>query len=310
MLLFAVALTFFLPTLTEAAMQDQGQVTLYEQFIKQRSEKEPASQKAAYETGKEYLTKYGAPVDQYNTYVRGWMGKYEKAVRDFEFRQAVAQKDVTKVFKLGREIFVTEPDNLYVYLGFAQVGYGNAVDTGNKSIIPETLTAARRALELIGQGKTLPEWKTAADRDDRIGELNYLIGYFSLESSPGEAAKAFVKVIQSNSKLTRDASPYLYLAKAYYSGEVSQLAAEYKAKYEGRPETSEGAILYEKINQSLDRVIDAYARAVALSKTADEKIGIMKNLTTVYKARHDNSDAGLAEYLEGVLSRPLPIPAQ
>jgi hypothetical protein len=53
-------------------------------------------------------------------------------------------------------------------------------------------------------------------------------------------------------------------------------------------------------------MIDAYARAVALAGTSPAKTQWMAQLTNFWKFRHDNSDAGLNEYIAGVLKTPLP----
>jgi hypothetical protein len=62
----------------------------------------------------------------------------------------------------------------------------------------------------------------------------------------------------------------------------------------------------------MDRVIDAYARAVALAGNEPQyqtaKASWTKQLTTLYKFRHADSDAGLTEFIAGVLSKPLPQP--
>jgi hypothetical protein len=58
-----------------------------------------------------------------------------------------------------------------------------------------------------------------------------------------------------------------------------------------------------------ERAIDAYARAVALTTEPDQQEGkakVLAQLTTLYKSFHNNSDAGLAELIAGVLSKPLP----
>jgi hypothetical protein len=62
----------------------------------------------------------------------------------------------------------------------------------------------------------------------------------------------------------------------------------------------------------MDRVIDAYARAVALAGSDPQhqasKAEWTKRLTDLYKFRHENSDAGLAEFIAGVLAKPMPQP--
>jgi hypothetical protein len=64
------------------------------------------------------------------------------------------------------------------------------------------------------------------------------------------------------------------------------------------------------INQIVDRMIDGYARAVALAGNdpAFEKQKPMWNdsLTQWYKYRNNNTDTGMAEFVAGILSKPLP----
>ena len=60
----------------------------------------------------------------------------------------------------------------------------------------------------------------------------------------------------------------------------------------------------------VDRVIDAYARAVALSGNNPEHASVTKNakpeLVQIYKMRHGDSDAGLDKLVSEVLTKPLP----
>ncbi|HJQ32095.1 MAG TPA: hypothetical protein VJ866_07950 [Pyrinomonadaceae bacterium] len=57
---------------------------------------------------------------------------------------------------------------------------------------------------------------------------------------------------------------------------------------------------------------DLYARAVAAcgeeAKCRERKAEWSERLTEVYKSRHDGSDAGLGEWVAGILTKPLPEP--
>jgi hypothetical protein len=59
-------------------------------------------------------------------------------------------------------------------------------------------------------------------------------------------------------------------------------------------------------------MIDAYARAVSLAGNDPQqqtaKGQWMTRLTDLYKFRHENSAAGLNEFIAGVLAKPLPQP--
>ncbi|HEU4596917.1 MAG TPA: hypothetical protein VFS10_17420 [Pyrinomonadaceae bacterium] len=307
----ALAVTFALPSLAQEAAaaqaDDPAKTALYEKFVKERGDKSPASQAAAYQTGKEYLAKYGAPEDQYNTYVRGWVGKYEVALREFELNTAL-NNDPSKAFQLARGVLANEPDNLGLHIRLVAAGLANA--SKNESLNGETLNYAKRALQLAEQGKTVDQWTPFRNRDEALGWLNYAVGANLVKNSPEEAVPYLIKAAQANSPSKTEPTTYSALAVAYYNGEFKRLAAEYKAKYEGQPETPEGVALYERVNQSLDRVIDAYARAHVYNTDAALKKEMLDRLTTVYKTRHENSDAGLQEYIAGVTNRPLPLPGQ
>jgi hypothetical protein len=113
------------------------------------------------------------------------------------------------------------------------------------------------------------------------------------------------------STFAKEPATFQLLGDSYYHGELKRLASEYKAQCEGREATPECDALLNKINNALDRVIDAYARAVALSNANPSKYGataagLRPVLTTFYKQRHDNSEAGLNELIATVVNKPLP----
>ncbi len=311
LMIAALAVTFALPAIAQdaaaPAQDDPAKTAMYEDFVKKRRDKSPASQKAAYDVGKEYVSKYGAPEDQYNTYVRNWVGKYEVALREFELNTAL-NNDPTKAFQLARGVLAGDADNLGLHIKLVAAGLANA--SKNESLNPETLNYAKRALLLVEQGKSVDQWTPFKNRDEALGWLNYAVGANVVKNSPEEAVAFLIKAAQSNGPSKTEPTTYSALAVAYYNGEFKRLAAEYKAKYEGQPETPEGVALYEKVNQALDRVIDAYARAHVYNTDAIRKKEMLDRLTTVYKIRHEDSTNGLQEYIAGVANRPLPLPGQ
>jgi hypothetical protein len=119
-----------------------------------------------------------------------------------------------------------------------------------------------------------------------------------------------IKAAQFDSDLKKDPWTYFFIGAAYEAGPYAKLSADYKAKFEGKDESPESKLALANIQQVIDRVIDAYARAVALAGT-DAKYQVnkkewMDSLTTWYKYRHNQSDAGLNEMIATVLSKPLP----
>nr|MBA3240742.1 hypothetical protein [Acidobacteriota bacterium] len=304
LIIAAMAVTFALPALAQTAAatpaaqaEDPAKTALYQKFVDERGKKDPASQKAAFETGKEFLSKYGTTEDQYVTYVRGWVAKYEVALRDFEFNTAV-DKDVPKAFQLARGILANDPDNLAIHLKLVQVGLANA--TKNESLSLDILNYAKRALQLVDQGKTVDQWTPFKNRDEALGWLNYAVGANTVKTAPEEAASYLIKAAQANGPSKMEPTTYQLLGTAYLNGEFKRLAAQYKP-FEGQVETPEGVALYEKVSQALDRSIDAYARAIALHKDPAQQKVVRDLMTPYYKSRHGDSDAGLQEYIAGVL---------
>jgi len=70
------------------------------------------------------------------------------------------------------------------------------------------------------------------------------------------------------------------------------LSADYKTRFAGKDETPEGKLALENVNQVVDRMVDAYARAVALAgsdaKYQAQKKDWLDALSTWYKYRHTN----------------------
>jgi hypothetical protein len=67
----------------------------------------------------------------------------------------------------------------------------------------------------------------------------------------------------------------------------------------------------KKVAEELAELLtDLYARAVAAcgeeAKCRERKAAWSERLTEVYKSRHDGSDAGLGEWVAGILTKPLP----
>lgn len=318
MIIAAVATFFALPAYAQdaaaqpaqSAQDAEAKAALYSRFL-EKMKGDAVAQKEASAIGKEYIAKYPTPTDdadkQILDYIKGWVAKYDKAVWDFEFKESVA-KNPGRAFQMGRERLASDPENVELHLSLVQTGV-NAASAKNTAHNAEAAAAARRALQLIEGGKTAPTYVMFASREEALGGLPYMIGYLQMQSSPEEAKAALVKAAQSNTKFKTEPSTYTYLGAIYYD-EFLKLAADYKARFEGKDETDESRAAYEKLMQTLDRVIDAFARAELHSKVAADKKKLRDQLTGLYKSRNSGSEAGLNDYLAGVASRPVPEPGQ
>lgn len=267
----------------------------------------PEQQNAAYEIGQEFLRKFGSFDDQQVQTVRKWMAKYERAALEFAFNQAAGSKDYVKTFELGRKMLSEDPDNFRV-LSLLTVAATLIGQQSEPNMKREATDFARRAVQLLEAGKV-----TAADpfssTDEAAGFLNFSLGQFLIATSPAEAARALRKAAQTKSAYGQDAATYVLLAGAIAASEFNPLQAEYKKKYEGKLMTPEAAALYKRLSLIIDRLIDAYARAVALSTKPEQQQSknlLLAELTKIYKSIHNDSDTGLNDLIASVLSKPLP----
>lgn len=257
-------------------------------------------QKTAYDAAKTYIAACPAdPADQQRPYMEKWVKKYDdvfaKAALLKEFDDAVKQKKYADQIRLGRQLLATDADNpgINIILGSAGLGDPN--------VLAESTQYAKKSLELIEAGKPFAPFTS---RDQALAYLNYVIAKHAVKSDPATAITYFVKVAKFESDLKKNPLLYNELAAAYGEGPVAKLTEDYK-KYIGQPESTESKLVLANLNQAIDRQIDAFARAAALSTNPADKKAIMEVLSGLYKDRN-KSDAGLNELVASVLSTPVP----
>lgn len=296
-------------TRTSASSQeteDEVKVNLYTKFIDTYRN----NRQAAYEAAKAYLQRYGKDNDQYSKYVQQWVDLYEKELRQGKLKDLVySDRNFVDSFKLGKQVLADEPDYLDALIALGNAGF-LAYKAGNDNFNNEAVGYARKAIQQIDSGKTPDDWKPFKGKDDTLAYLYNTIGLIKLKTAPAEAIEPLMKIAQIESDLKRDPLTYYYLARAYESGLYAKLSADYQKNYADKEVTPASKQALEKLNQVIDRIIDADARAVAASGTnpqyAQSKKASMDKLTLFYKFRHQDSDAGLSELIASVSGKPLP----
>ena len=218
------------------------------------------------------------------------------------------KKEYAKAFELGKQVLADEPDNVKVLMDLSYAGYLAAtskVDTFSA----DSLVYAKKAIQLLQSGAVPDIWTPYTNKDEALSYLNNTIGVLTLPKNASEALPYFLKAGQLEGKLKKQSITYVYIAEAYQTGPYEKLSAEYTRLYQGKDETPESKLALENINQVVDRIIDAYARAVSLaaSEPANQsKQKVMDALTNLYKYRHNQSDVGLTDLIATVMSKPLP----
>jgi hypothetical protein len=298
----------------DLAVQDQCtqevKDALYASFLKLRKD----DQAKAYEDAKKYLACPAGQVTEAQQkiidYLKKWSTAYEEGMKKIRFIQLL-YKDMKypEAYALGKEILAAEPENLTVMVHLGANGYLLA-PLNNPALTAESNAYAKKALEQLEQGKTVEDYAPLASRDVAVAYLNYTIGTQALQNDPSTALKYLLKAAQFETPLKKSPYTYAYIAGAYETGPYAKQSQQYKEMYSGKDETPESKLALANINQLVDRMIDGYARAVALAgsdaKLAAAKQGWNDTLIQWYKFRNNNSDAGLAELIAGILTKPLP----
>ena len=179
------------------------------------------------------------------------------------------------------------------------------------------MTYSRKAIQLIESGK-VPEsldgkslpWAPFKGKEDTLAYLHHGIGRLSVKSNPEEALRELIKALSYETDLKKEPWEYYFIAAAYETGPYPKLSADYKTKFLGKDETPESKLALANIGQVVDRMIDAYARAIALAgkdaKYETEKKAWTEALSPWYKFRNNDSEAGMSEFIASVLTKPLP----
>ena len=285
---------------------------LYQSFLKNRQ----GDQAKAYDDAKKYLAcPPGAEVTEAQQkiidYLKNFVSKYDAAMKKVNYRVKIYNdpRNYPEGYAMGKEILATEPENLQVLVDLGANAY-LLPPLKNPQLTADGLGYAQKALQLIDSGKTLDDWKPLASKDEAVAYLNYSIGTLTLEKDPSAALKNLLKAAQFETILKKSPYTYAYIAGAYETGPYAKLSDEYKSKFSGKDETPESKLMLANINQLVDRMIDAYARAVALagtdSKFATAKTGWNESLTQYYKFRNSDKTDGLDQMVATVLSKPLP----
>ena len=271
-------------------------------------------QAKAYDAAKKYLACPAGEVTEASQkivdYLTKYIKAYEEGTKKVEYRKKLYnEQKYVEAYALGKEILATEPENLQVLVDLGASGYLVA-PLNNASLSAEAVAHAQKALQLLESGKTLEKWEPLASKDVAVAYLNYTIGALTLQQNPDAALKSLIKAAQFETPLKKSPFTYAYIAGAYETGPYAKQSEAYKVCCAGKDETPESKLALANIHQLVDRMIDAYARAVALAGTdtkfTAQKPVWMESLTQYYKFRNDNKTDGLDQVIASVLSKPLP----
>jgi hypothetical protein len=299
-LILVTIAAFAIPVLAQSKdCTDENKSAWYDTFYK-NYKGELAQQKVAYDAAKQYVACVSDPNDQYVKYLQRFVDAYDKLqgaqTVGKQFEEAVTKHNYPDQMKLGKQVLANDAENPAVNIILGMSGVFNA------GVLNDSLSYAKKAIELIEAGKpTAPYGK-----DQALAYLHWDIGKATLDSAPVEAIPHLVTAAKLESEVKKNPLLYLDLASAYEKGPRTKLTDEYKSKLgPNNTETPESKLVLENLNQNIDRQIDAWARAAALSTNAGDKKNVMDALTELYKYRN-KSDTGLGDLIASVLTKPVP----
>jgi hypothetical protein len=284
---------------------DPAKIAIYDRFYNNRDTNKPV----AYQAARDYLVKYIKDKDQYVDYLQKWVADYESNERKRMLPGLINEKNFAEAYKVGAKILADEPDYLRAQIDLGYAGY-LAAASANETYNADALAYARKAIQAIDAGKVPSEWAPYKGKVDTLAYLHYAVGYLTLKTAPEQAIDSLIKAALLESEVKKIPLTYHFLAIAYETGPYKRLSAAYQTNFAGKDESPQSKAALEKINVVIDRMIDAYARAVATSGT-DAKMEAnrktwMTNLTAYWKFRHEGAETGLPEFIATVMSKPLP----
>lgn len=303
---------------------DEVKVAVYKQFWDNRV----PNPTAAYQAARDYMQRYSKEDDQYTRYLKAWIAAYEedernarlaaeRADREQQLLGSFTVKNYTKAYSLAGPVLADNANNLRVLIALGYGAVAASTEARNETFNAEAAKHAAKAIQLIESGRTPNTdgstggvWAPFKSKEDVIGSLHYALGFYALKPTPDAAIPHFIKAAQVDADRRNSPTTYSVLAVAYQNGPYKRLSDDYSKRFANQPETPESKAAIENINKTVDRIIDAYARAVALAGTNPQnqaaKAQWMTQLTNFYKFRNNNSDTGLNEFIAGVLAKPLP----
>ena len=284
---------------------DPVKIEIYKRFVDNRQ----GNPTVAYQAARDYLQKYNKDKDQYTDYLTKWVMFYERDERKRMLPGLINEKKFAEAYSTGAKILADEPNYLRAQIDLGYAGY-LAASAKNESFNATALDYARKAISEIEAGKAPTEWAPFKGKDDTLAYLNYAVGYLTLKSTPDQAIDALIKAAQYESDIKKTPSTYYFLAVAYESGPYKTLSTAYQTNFADKPETPESKAALDKLNVVMDRIIDAYARAIAAAgtdpKTDQSRKEWLASMSKYYKFRHGGTDTGMTEFISTALQKPLP----
>ncbi len=210
-----------------------------------------------------------------------------------------------EVFSTGAAYLSKNPDAVMILIQLLATGADEAKNK-NPKYVTQSLQYGKHAVELIDAGKKPAGIDDAAwtkYKTDTLPSIYQSMGLLNLVS--GDRAQAAANYTKAAELAPNDVFNVLMLGQMVNADYQDQAK-----KYQGMPASTAKDAELKKTQALLDKVIDAYARAVAVSegdtRYAQVRQQFLQDLESYYKYRHNGSNAGMQELITKYKPAPKP----
>jgi len=307
-----VSLCVALPALATPTQQQQKQFKSdaeREAYTAFYNEKTDASKKLA--LGKDFLKKF--PESEFASSVKS----VNFQLLDYMFKQHLGafyqgRPDAAKLEPLlavGNEILSEQPEQAF-YVGHLALATGFGVLAQFYKDTDKSKAYAEKALQLLEPTAPPKDWAPLtpemwnALRTDGLSKLNQYMGLYLLnQATPDpEQAITYLNKAAGNKAWGTAKDPVTYLLRAQANTTFyTKLNAEYSSLSPDEKTGDKGKEILAKVDPVVDKLIDDYARVVALSNKPEAKAQLddaKERLTDFWKYRHNGKLDGMTELIK------------
>lgn len=209
----------------------------------------------------------------------------------------VQLKRFDEAFETGASYLANDAEDIQIRVLLALSG-ADLAKSQNVKHIKVSGDYGAKAIEMIEADKK----PSAMDNETWVKEKAVLPTLYQqmailslVDQKPSEAETKLEKAAKLN-----PADPFNYVLLGSITNNEYQTLA---TTVQGMPDSKSKQDLMQKANQILDKVIERYARAVALADGKPQyqalRDQVLLDLTTYYKYRHNSSVEGLQKYIDG-----------
>ena len=307
-LIFAVLAIFVVGSAVNTYSQEQNKAMMDEfaKIVKLSQTKKPEDQTKAYEQSRTFLKKYGKETNDSVKKVRDYHDKFRLQL----FTKALDATKIPEAHTIGKEILSENPEDTFVTLNLAYGMYDALIKNKDTSNATDAIAYAKKTLDLLAAGKMPLSFEPLKDQNDATAVMYFVIGNFLVDTNLDEAAQSFFKAVGYESQVKNTAYPFSVIA-FLYEKKYEVAAKDFTAKHGSKTREDDAMKAdAEKLDKVVDRMLDAYARAIKVAEVDknSNKDTWMQRFTQVYQYRK-KSDAGLTDYIANILSTPLADPS-